>query len=336
MNKIVQILILISLISIGNKCIANISKDTIIFFIQKDCCFGEGGNLYQTKLDNSIYSFDISASRTIDNYDENNFNLEILKDNLLFNKLNFLHYRLTDMGIIFENNDIYLFFVGLSGGTGVSNYQISILKVNEKEIISTIYSYYNTSIQAPFNAEYSPNFYLDVYSQERIILEKLTEVLHFTKTSDLKYDYDDSEFATDLWLLYNENIVDGKLEIKKYRLDSIMINNIYQTSSIIDILENENVKYVAYFKGGLKCYDLNKMEYYVLYFPGFFYNWPTVLRIYKNYIIIGTRGEGIAIINLNTFYIKRYNLDNLDVEDINFLESGIYVNNTINLPFPNF
>ncbi|MFH1824636.1 MAG: hypothetical protein ABH873_05360 [Candidatus Firestonebacteria bacterium] len=67
------------------------------------------------------------------------------------------------------------------------------------------------------------------------------------------------------------------------------------------------------------------------------YSWTTVLKIKRPYLIIGTRGEGIAIINLNNFYLKRiFSKEISDVEKIDIIDSEIKINDSIKIPFPNF
>ena len=68
------------------------------------------------------------------------------------------------------------------------------------------------------------------------------------------------------------------------------------------------------------------------------YHWPTVLEKVGSYVLIGTRGEGLVIINIQTFYLKRFEfsaLDN-DILKIEILSSKLRINDSKEIDLPHF
>jgi len=104
------------------------------------------------------------------------------------------------------------------------------------------------------------------------------------------------------------------------------ISNLCSRASLEDYVEDENNIWLAYFKGGVYCYDKNSKRCKEIYFPGT-YEWPTSLAIMKNYLFVGTRGKGLAVIDLSTNKVKESILSSLlkrtdfDFSVINVLES---------------
>ncbi len=106
--------------------------------------------------------------------------------------------------------------------------------------------------------------------------------------------------------------------------------------SIEDELRKGDITYRAYFKGGVVVYDEESNEHFVLFHPDDMYSWPTVLRLIGSYLLIGTRGEGRAIINLQSFHLKRYRLSppNDEVMSMDVLHLKIIVNEQEKIDLP--
>lgn len=102
------------------------------------------------------------------------------------------------------------------------------------------------------------------------------------------------------------------------------ISNLCSRASLLDYVEDGNNVWLAYFKGGVYCYNKRSRRCKRIYFPGT-YDWPTSLAIVKNYLFVGTRGKGLAAINLSTNKVKESVLSSLlkrtDFSVIEVLES---------------
>ena len=101
-------------------------------------------------------------------------------------------------------------------------------------------------------------------------------------------------------------------------------------------LKDGVVTYAAWFKSGVTAYDSVKNEFRPLYHPNDIYCWPTVLKRWGDYLIIGTNGEGVVFVNLKTETLLRSE-DNSDavVQAISVKGNSVSVNDgefTVALP----
>ena len=78
-----------------------------------------------------------------------------------------------------------------------------------------------------------------------------------------------------------------------------------EQSSTNDELVDGAVTYRAYFKSGVIAYDRSANEHYALFYPTDQYAWASVLKKLGPYLLIGTRGEGLAIVDTRTFQLRR-------------------------------
>ncbi len=145
-------------------------------------------------------------------------------------------------------------------------------------------------------------------------------------------EIDNSDFAYHFWYKGNGNIEDGRMNIRRYK------GRRKTRASIMDELRKDGITYTAYFKAGVVAYDQESNEHFVLFHPRDMYSWPTVLRFIGPYLLIGTRGEGLAITNLQSFHLKRYRLSppNDEVRSLEVLHSQIVVNEQEKIDLPDF
>jgi len=108
--------------------------------------------------------------------------------------------------------------------------------------------------------------------------------------------------------------------------------------SITDELKEGSLLYTAYFKAGVVAYDEVSDEHFILFHPDDMYSWPTVLKKTDPYLLISTRGEGLAIVNTQTFHLKKYRFlpPNDVISDLEVLDSRIRINDSKEIDLPNF
>ena len=84
------------------------------------------------------------------------------------------------------------------------------------------------------------------------------------------------------------------------------------------------------------AYDKELDEHYILFAPTSLYNWSREGDKVGKYLVIGTLGEGLVVINLETLEMRRYRLDPPD-HDVRILEiegNKAIVNNTREIELP--
>ena len=126
------------------------------------------------------------------------------------------------------------------------------------------------------------------------------------------------------WLEKNGDIEQGKIILTKYP-------GAYETkASLTWTIEQGEKSYTSYFKGGIVAYDQELDEHYILFAPANLYNWSRQGEKVGKYLVIGTLGEGLVVINLGTLEIKRFRFEAPD-NDVRILEvegNKVIVNNT--------
>jgi len=132
------------------------------------------------------------------------------------------------------------------------------------------------------------------------------------------------------WLEKNGNLEEGKITTTRYP-------GSYETiASVTWIIEQGKTSCTSYFKGGVVAYDKELDEHYILFAPTSLYNWSREGEKVGKYLVIGTLGEGLVVINLETLEMRRYRLDPPD-HDVRILEiegNKAIVNNTREIELP--
>lgn len=138
-------------------------------------------------------------------------------------------------------------------------------------------------------------------------------------------EVDDFAFACKKWLENNGSIQASLMKIEK------LPGKPRTNATVLDQLEEGGIVFTAYFKGGVTAYERAKDEYYVLFHPEDKYHWPTVLKKAGSLLVIGTRGEGVAVIDLKRNYLKKIDLPepfnevrSLEVSDSVMVINGSY------------
>ncbi len=132
------------------------------------------------------------------------------------------------------------------------------------------------------------------------------------------------------WLEKNENIEQGKLTLAKYP-------GAYETiASVTWTIGGEGITYTSYFKGGIVAYDKELDEHYILFAPHSLYNWSREGEKVGKYLVIGTLGEGLVVINLATLEMKKYRFEapDNDVRSLEIQGNKVIVNNTREIELP--
>lgn len=229
-----------------------------------------------------------------------------------------------------ENEDI--FFVTESGGTGGHLISLSLINIKKEELIRLSLWFSSQATEAVTQVSMSDYFFAEDFQREEEFLESIKYEYGYIGEKEINEEIDNPDFAYYFWAKDNGSIEDGRMNIRRYK------GQRETRASVNDELRRDGITYTAYFKGGVVGYDEESNEHFVLFHPDDMYSWPTVLRLIGPYLLIGTRGEGLAIINLQSFHLKRYRLSppNDEVGSLEVLHSKIVVNEQEKIDLPDF
>jgi len=161
---------------------------------------------------------------------------------------------------------------------------------------------------------------------------------HFLNALKYRYGYvgpddaarrkDDPEFAYYFWARDNGGIEDGVMKVRRYKGRPASLGSVEAEVS------DGPRTYTAEFKAGVVVYDSAKDEHYVLYHPQDMYAFPVVLKLAGPYLVIGTRGEGIAAVELKTLRLKRvrFHGPDDDVKTLEVKDGALVVNGVRTVP----
>jgi len=229
-----------------------------------------------------------------------------------------------------ENEDI--FFVAESGGTGGHLISLSLINIKKEELIRLSLWFSSQATEAVTQVSMSDYFFGEDFRREEEFLESIKYEYGYIGEKEINEEIDNPDFAYCFWTKDNGSIENGRMNIRRYKGQ-------HETgASINDELRRGGITYTAYFKAGVVAYDEESNEHFVLFHPDDMYSWPTVLRLIGPYLLVGTRGEGLATINLQSFHLKRYRLSppNDEVRSLEVLHSKIVVNKQEKIDLPDF
>ncbi len=241
---------------------------------------------------------------------------------------------ISEIGVVdlSENENEDIFFVAESGGTGGHLISLSLINIQKEELIGLSLWFSSQATEAVTQVSRSDYFFAEDFQREEGFLESIKYEYGYIGEKEINEEIDNPDFAYYFWVKDNGSIEDRRMNIRRYTGKN------ETRASIMDELRKGAITYTAYFKAGVVAYDEESNEHFVLFHPDDMYSWPTVLRLIGPYLIIGTRGEGLAIINLQSFHLKRYRLSppNDDVRSLEVLYSKIVVNEQEKIDLPDF
>ena len=224
--------------------------------------------------------------------------------------------------------DVY--FVAESGGTGSATDELVVASANKLALVSY-------SITQSFTAGAKPevatgdNFSDPRFAAEQSFLQRIAEA-YLPSTADAVAQEDDPRFIFDTWVKDNGGVTAGPMTIRRLKAPPADLG-----SALAEITDG-TVTYRACFKSGVLAIDHSTGEHYALFYPKDQYAWPTVLKKLGPFLLIGTRGEGLAIVDTRDFSLKRIALGATgnDVERIEIVGAKIRVNGVVDVDAPSY
>jgi hypothetical protein len=222
-----------------------------------------------------------------------------------------------------------VFFVVESGGSGGTNESLFVFCTRELQLVQLSMNFCHSSCTPIPDLRFSDNFTLPSLAHVRTYLEERRDDYGYISEEDILRQQDDARFAYYFWMRDNQSVSNGPMIIRRYPGKPAE-----HGASIEDQLDSDAVVYTAYFKAGVEAYDKVTDQNYVVFHPDDMHSWPTVLRKVGRYLVIGTTGEALAIVDVHNFHLKRVRFNSVDDQVAKLECNGetIRVNDSIELP----
>lgn len=236
------------------------------------------------------------------------------------------------------NEDVFL--VWWDGGTGMHHTGLNLINTQKCEIVGLVLSFSHQATEAITEVSTTDNFHSEYFQKEREFLDSIKYEYGFVGEEEINKQKNNPDFAYYFWAKDNGDVEDGRMNIRRYKGKHKILVGI---DDIIDEvitheLKEESITYIAYFKGGVVAYDEQSDEHFILFHPDYMYSYIAVLKKIGPYLLIGTEGEGLVVVNVESFYLKRFRFDppNDYVKKLEVLDSKIRINGSKEIDLPNF
>lgn len=212
--------------------------------------------------------------------------------------------QLSTVGVAsFPRRGEEIFAAGSEGGTGRHDNNLLLIDPAACAVVGLTISVDHDATR-PITAQAGLGGYdSDDRREETAFLDRVKRDYEFLGVSDVESRPKDPRFAYYFWAKDNGGLRDGRMRVRRYAGKPFE-----PSSSEAEVLVG-SVTYIAQFKAGVVAYDAAADEHYVLFHPRDMYAWPTALALEGDVLVIGTRGEGAAAVNLRNFRLKRFPLD---------------------------
>lgn len=224
-----------------------------------------------------------------------------------------------------------VFMSAVSGGSGASDTVLMAVNPRKCAAIAMDMQFSAQATEPIPDITYTTNWNSPVLGPERAFLAASASEFGYVTADDLKKQKTNPRYAWYFWKMEN-SARDGKLILHWYKGKPVGVG------SEEVAVQSSTVTYTGWFKSGVTAYDSVKDEFHPLFHPKSRDCWPSALKLYGDYLLIGTRGEGLAIINLKTSVYRRINpgQEASYVESLSVKNDEIIVNKTVKVPFPKF
>jgi len=226
------------------------------------------------------------------------------------------------------NEDVFL--VWWDGGTGMDHFGLNLINTQKCEIVGLVLSFDFQATEAITEVSTTNNFHSVDYEKEREFLESIKYEYGFIGKEEINKQSNNPDFAYYFWAKDNGFIEDGRMNIRRYKGKC-------KTKASIELKEG-NITYTSYFKRGVVAYDEESNEHFILFHPDYMYSYITVLKKIGPYLLIGTEGEGLAVVNVENFHLKRFRFDppNDYINKLEISDLIIRINDSKEINLPNF
>lgn len=225
-------------------------------------------------------------------------------------------------------DDAYL--VGRSSGSGAATDDLVIASSGKLALVSlSIAKTYTAGSKADVIA--GDNFEDPRFAKEQSFLHRMADA-YVSSSEDLHARENDPAAIFDLWVADNGKVTDGPMTIRRFKGEPV------DQGTVENELVVGDITYRAHFKSGVIAYDRSTQEHYALFYPTDQYAWASVLKMLGPHLLIGTKGEGLSIVDTRTFRLRRVPIGGAgsDVESIAIVGTKIRINGTVDIDAPEY
>lgn len=229
---------------------------------------------------------------------------------------------------LYDNCGQAVLVVSGFGGTGSDTVVLVMVNPQEGEAVtlSLSRSYQETCPLSVIRT--SSNFDDPRFALERRFLHELKHQYGFVDEAAVLRAPDDFEYAAYFWARDNATVSDGRMAMRRLK------GRHPERASVNDQLLDGDVVYTAFFKGAVWAHDKANDESFVVFHPDDMYSWPTSLHKTGDWLLVNTRGEGLALVNVRTWYLKRIDKDVNEVQRFEIVGNRAIVNSSIEVALP--
>ena len=141
-----------------------------------------------------------------------------------------------------------------------------------------------------------------LYAAEREFLEKIKYAYDYIPEDVILAQPDNPKYAVHFWGKDNGKVDEGRLIVRRYKGRPVM-----GLSEGQPWWEEGSVVFARSSRGSLFAYDGEADEHFLLFHCDNKYNGPSVLAKQDSWLLVGLWGEGLVAVNLEDYYLKRFN-----------------------------
>lgn len=225
-----------------------------------------------------------------------------------------------------------VFFVTESGGSGLHTRELDLFCPLVGRVLTLSMTFVSDLTQPVAAVLRSDELERPEHHEDARFLEAVKRDFGYVGPEDLETRADDPRFAYYFWARDNAELPDGEaMRVRRYPGRDTL------AGSVLDSLEAGGVLYRAQFRAGVTAYDSARRERWVVFHPSDPYRWPTCLARAGDVLVIGTHGEGLALVHLPSLRLKRVTLPGEEnVERLAVVDSVLVVNGRARMVVPAF
>jgi len=216
-------------------------------------------------------------------------------------------------------------------GLGFWSHRILTVKTPSKPEQVRLYMYWDgQDMYDPPHLGWSTNADDPLYAAEREFLEKIKYAYDYMPEQVILAQPENPSYAVHFWGKDNARIEQGALTIRRYKGKPVI-----DLSQRKPRREEGSLIFATSSRGSLFAYDREADEHFLLFHCDNKYNGPSVLAKVDSWLLIGLSGEGLVAVDLEDYYLKRFDSVKGTVGKIQVTDSKIILDqgrHTIPLP----
>jgi hypothetical protein len=207
--------------------------------------------------------------------------------------------------------------VGTADGFATEKW-LTLLSPDKPDPIELYLFWNGLSMYYPPGVKWSANAGDPDYAEERKFLEEIKYAYGYISEENILARADDPNFAIHLWGKDNGKIQEGRITIRKYK------GRPGYLSKTKPHLEEGPMIYASY-RSGVVAYDSEADEYFLIFYPDSGWFSPRVFAKVDSWLMIGTWMGDLVAVDLEDYYLKRFESSKGAIGKIEVTDSKIIV-----------